>query len=104
MASNCGHLPVDCGSGWIAFIVEKNEEPMRVEQTRFDRQAGTAAMGQKQARIVSQIDLLIGLFCFAEGKTEEALTIPNQPGGSDRVWRVSSLLDNHSFQRFFRDA
>src|SRR5438876_12025443 len=40
MASNCGHLPMGGSLGWISLIIEKREETMCVEQTRFDRQAG----------------------------------------------------------------
>src|SRR5437867_13080653 len=40
MASNCRHLPVGRSSGWVAFIVEKGQEAMRIEQTRFDHKAG----------------------------------------------------------------
>ncbi len=43
------------------------------EMLAHDEDAGTAAIGQKQARIVPQVDLLMGLVCFAEGKTLEAL-------------------------------
>jgi tetratricopeptide (TPR) repeat protein len=38
-----------------------------------DKEAGIGALGQKQARIVPQIDLLMGLVCLVEGKPEEAL-------------------------------
>lgn len=44
-----------------------------VEALARDKNAGTEAVGQAQARFVPQIDLLMGLICFAEGKTEEAL-------------------------------
>jgi tetratricopeptide (TPR) repeat protein len=44
-----------------------------VEALAQDKDAGTAAIGQAQARLVPQIDLLMGMICFAEGKTEEAL-------------------------------
>jgi len=39
-----------------------------------DRGAGTPALDQPHARLVPQIDLLMGMICFQEGKTEEALT------------------------------
>ena len=45
-----------------------------VEEVIRDKDAGTAAVGQKEARIVPQIDLLMGMICFLEGKPEEALT------------------------------
>jgi tetratricopeptide (TPR) repeat protein len=44
-----------------------------VEAVAQDKDAGTAAFGQQQARLVPQIDLLIGMICFQEEKTEEAL-------------------------------
>ncbi|HEV3148352.1 MAG TPA: alkaline phosphatase family protein [Chthoniobacterales bacterium] len=44
-----------------------------VEALAQDKDAGTAAFGQQQARLVPQIDLLMGMICFQEGKTEEAL-------------------------------
>lgn len=45
-----------------------------VEEIVADKNAGAAAVGQDQARIVPQIDLLMGMICFLEGKTEQALT------------------------------
>jgi len=45
-----------------------------VEALVRDKDAGMAALGQEHARIVPQIDLLMGMICFQEGKTEEALT------------------------------
>ncbi len=44
-----------------------------VDKLAQDKNAGTAAIGQAQARFVPQIDLLLGMLCFAEGKTDEAL-------------------------------
>jgi tetratricopeptide (TPR) repeat protein len=44
-----------------------------VETLARDKDAGTAALGQEQARLIPQIDLLMGMICFQEGKTEEAL-------------------------------
>jgi len=44
-----------------------------VEALAQDKNAGTAAVGQSSARFVPQIDLLMGMICFVEGKTEEAL-------------------------------
>lgn len=44
-----------------------------VEALARDRDAGTAAVGQQHARLIPQIDLLMGMICFQEGKTEEAL-------------------------------
>ena len=44
-----------------------------VEALAQDKDAGTAAFGQQQARLVPQIDLLMGMICFQEEKTEEAL-------------------------------
>ena len=43
------------------------------EQLALDKNAGTTAAGQKNARIVPQVDLLMGLLCFEEGKPVEAL-------------------------------
>jgi hypothetical protein len=40
MARICGHLPVSRSLGWVAFIVEKSQEAMGIEQTRFDHEAG----------------------------------------------------------------
>jgi predicted AlkP superfamily phosphohydrolase/phosphomutase/tetratricopeptide (TPR) repeat protein len=45
-----------------------------VEALARDKDAGMAAVGQEHARIVPQIDLLMGMISFQEGKTEEALT------------------------------
>jgi tetratricopeptide (TPR) repeat protein len=44
-----------------------------VEALAKDKDAGIAAVGQQQARLIPQIDLLMGMICFQEGKTEEAL-------------------------------
>ena len=47
--------------GWVAFIVEKSQEAMRVEQTRFDHKAGFQSedsalvlteAGQSQAEVI----------------------------------------------------
>src|SRR4029077_18234112 len=52
MASNCRHLPVGRSLGWIAFIVEKSQEPMSVEQTRSDHEAGF--LGKDRALVLTE--------------------------------------------------
>jgi tetratricopeptide (TPR) repeat protein len=44
-----------------------------VEALAQDKDAGMAAVGQEHARFVPQIDLLMGMMSFEEGKTKEAL-------------------------------
>ena len=52
MTNNCGHLPVGRSLGWVTFIVEKSQEAMRVEQTRFDREAGF--QGEDSALVLTE--------------------------------------------------
>src|SRR2546430_16803004 len=52
MASKCRHFPVDRSLGWVAFIVEKSQEAMRVEQTRFDHETGF--QGEDSALVLTE--------------------------------------------------
>ena len=52
MASNCRHLPVGRSLGWVAFIVEKSQEAMRIEQTRSDHEAGF--QGEDSALVLTE--------------------------------------------------